>query len=387
MTARYSISAALIAAMACAGPAAAQRIGQACDGGRGRVVADLGFDQLGGSIGVSQHNDQRPVWEFGGEPVIGEVRGNGPAAGRLRDGDAIVAIDGQLITTEQGGRRYSAIDPGDQVRLSIRRAGRVQDVTVRAGSRCQRRPTPPTPPRAPAPPRPPRAGTPAAPGAPPAPPRPPASVRAPAPPRPPAPGREQTPPRPPQPPRAPVPGRPPTPPTPPTPPAPPEIMPDGWFGFGIQCNNCGIHATQGRQAVFQFREQPSVVNVEPGTPAARAGMRRGDRLTHVDGIAITTQPGWTRFGAIQPGQQVRWTFTRDGRAHEATMTALRRPDAGRAPTPPASPTAQRLRYSGSAGGAQVEVRGAPVNVTTDPRTGEMIIRSADLTVRIRPDRP
>jgi hypothetical protein len=35
----------------------------------------------------------------------------------------------------------------------------------------------------------------------------------------------------------------------------------------------------------------------------------------------------------------------------------------------------------------VEVRGAPVNVTTDPRTGEMIIRSADLTIRIRPERP
>jgi predicted metalloprotease with PDZ domain len=131
-----------------------------------------------------------------------------------------------------------------------------------------------------------------------------------------------------------------------------------------------------------------VVNVEPGTPAARAGMRRGDRLTHVDDVSITTAPGWTRFGAIQPGQQVRWTFTRDGRAHEATMTALRRPDAGRAPTPPAgTATTQRLRYSGTAGGAQVEVRGAPVNVTTDPRTGEMIIRSADLTVRIRPDRP
>jgi hypothetical protein len=164
-------------------------------------------------------------------------------------------------------------------------------------------------------------------------------------------------------------------------------MPDGWFGFGIQCNNCGIHGGQGRQAVFQFREQPSVVNVEPGTPAARAGMRRGDRLTHVDGVSITTQPGWTRFGAIQPGQQVRWTFTRDGRPLSATMTALRRPDAGRAPSPPAGPTTQRLRYSGSAGGVQVEVRGAPVNVTTDPRTGEMIIRSADLTIRIRPDRP
>ncbi|HYR09201.1 MAG TPA: PDZ domain-containing protein, partial [Longimicrobium sp.] len=151
MTARYRISAAaLVAAMVCAAPGAAQRVGQPCDGGRGRIQADLGFDQLGGSIGVHQENDERPVWEFGGEPVISQVRENGPAAGgRLRDGDAIVAVDGQLITTAEGGRRFSAIDPGDQVRLSIRRGGRVQDVTLRVGSRCQRRPTPPTPPRPP----------------------------------------------------------------------------------------------------------------------------------------------------------------------------------------------------------------------------------------------
>jgi hypothetical protein len=163
-------------------------------------------------------------------------------------------------------------------------------------------------------------------------------------------------------------------------------MPDGWFGFGIQCNNCGVSSRQGRLSEFQFRENPRVVNVEPGTPAARAGMQRGDRLTHVDGVAITTQAGWTRFGAIQPGQQVRWTYTRDGRVHNTTMTALRRPDAGHTPAPAAAGGGQRLRYSGSVGGAQVEVRGAPVNVTTDPRTGEMIIRSADLTIRIQPDR-
>jgi len=163
-------------------------------------------------------------------------------------------------------------------------------------------------------------------------------------------------------------------------------MPDGWFGFGIQCNDCGIHAPRGGPAVFQFREQPRVVNVESGTPADRAGMRRGDRLTHVDGVPITTQAGWTRFGSIQPGQRVRWTFSRDGRPLNATMTALRRPDAGRTPAPGAPAAGQRLRYSGTVAGSTVEVRGAPVNVTTDPRTGEMIIRSADLTVRIRPER-
>jgi hypothetical protein len=159
-------------------------------------------------------------------------------------------------------------------------------------------------------------------------------------------------------------------------------MPDGWFGFGMRCNNCGVSENNGVRS-FRFRETPSVVSVEPGTPAARAGMRRGDRLTHVDGVPLTSEAGWRRFGAIQPGQQVRWTYTRGGQSHQATMSALRRPDAGRAPRAGGS-EAGRLRYSGNVGDAQVEVRGAPVNVSTDPRTGETIIRSADVTVRIRP---
>jgi C-terminal processing protease CtpA/Prc len=160
-------------------------------------------------------------------------------------------------------------------------------------------------------------------------------------------------------------------------------MPDGWFGFGMQCNQCGVHERNGVRS-FRFRQAPTVVSVEPNTPAARAGMRRGDRLTHVDGVPLTGEAGWRRFGAIQPGQTVRWTYTRGGQAHHATMSALRRPDAQRAPRAATSAEAQRLRYSGNVGNAHVEVRGAPVNVSTDPNTGETIIRSADMTVRIRP---
>jgi hypothetical protein len=33
----------------------------------------------------------------------------------------------------------------------------------------------------------------------------------------------------------------------------------------------------------------------------------------------------------------------------------------------------------------VEVRGAPVTIFRDERTGETVIRSHDLTVRLRPD--
>jgi C-terminal processing protease CtpA/Prc len=135
---------------------------------------------------------------------------------------------------------------------------------------------------------------------------------------------------------------------------------------------------------FTFRAPPQVETVEDGTPAARAGLRRGDRLTHVDGLALTTPGAWRRFGAIKPGERVEWTYTRDGSARTVPMLALRRPDAGARTRAAAS--SQRLRYSGAIGDAEVEVRGAPVTVTRDERTGETVIRSSDLTVRIRPDR-
>ncbi|MBB4636317.1 PDZ domain-containing protein [Longimicrobium terrae] len=373
---------------------------------------DLGFNSLSCadcSFRSESTNGGRLRMSFsGGEPRIGGVRADGPAEGKLRDGDALVAIDGQLITTAEGGRRYSDIDSGDRVRLSVRRGGQVRQVDVVAGSRCRRLPVPPrppAPPRAPAPPReavgptpprppaPPRAGgapapprAPAAPGAvrAPAPPRAPASAgRPPAPPRAPAApaaGRAPTPPRPPTPPRGPagpVGPRPPAPPAPPAPPPPPDIMPEGWMGFGVSCQHCSIRTENGRTS-FSFRDGLTVTRVEENTPAARAGIRGGDRLTHVDGIPLASEAGGNRFGAIRPGQAVRLSFTRGGVARNAVLTAQNRPDAGRGDDP------QRLRFSGRTRGGTVEVRGAPANVTTDPRTGEMVIRSADLTVRIQP---
>jgi hypothetical protein len=183
---------------------------------------------------------------------------------------------------------------------------------------------------------------------------------------------------------APAPRAAPAPPRPPTPPSPPDFLPGGWFGFGIGCDNCEIRQERGRNR-FTFRSLPRVESVEPGSPAARAGLRRGDRLTHIDGLALTTPQAWRRFGEVEPGQRVRWSYTRNGQQQTAEILAGRRPDA-RAPARAASPTAeQRLRFSGTVGDTEVEVRGAPVTVTRDPRTGETVIRSRDLTVRVRPE--
>ena len=218
-------------------------------------MTDLGIDRL--------RRAADPESGFGAEPRITGVRAGGPAAGRLREGDVLVRVDGKPITTREGARRLGEIRPGERVRLAVRRGGRVEEVTIEAGGRCI--PHPPVPPAANAPPAP----------------------DAPAAPLPPA----------------------------------GELMPEGWFGFAIECQNCG----DDENGDFRFREPPVIASVQPGSPAARAGLRPGDRLTHVDGVSLDSAAGWPRFSAIRPGQRVSFTYLRAGEPHQAAITALGQP--------------------------------------------------------------
>ncbi|HYJ79357.1 MAG TPA: PDZ domain-containing protein [Longimicrobiaceae bacterium] len=357
-----------IAALLAAAPAALAQGGR-CEGGSGTRVADLGFESISCRHCSMEFDAGGPVrYEFRAEPRLNDI--TRPGEGRLREDDLLVAVDGRLITTVEGARRLKDARRGQTVRLSVRRGGEVRDVTVTAGERCMmpaRAPLPPVPPRAPTPPRPPLTPTPA---------------RAP---HAPAPPRAPSVPRPPRAPAAPLPPLPPMAPLAPLPPAPPELLPEGWFGFGISCERCSVRSEGHNPPEFRFQSNPVVERVEQGSPADRAGLRRGDVLTHVDGVVLASAQGSRRFGDLRPGQTVSWTYRRGSRAYTARITAVRRPDAVTPAVAPRAATAQRLRYSGAVGDTEVEVRGAPVNVTRDERTGELVIRSRDLTVRVRPD--
>lgn len=76
------------------------------------------------------------AWTFDTEPRILGIAAAGPADGALREGDFVVAIDGWLITTEDGGRRWSNVEPGERVRLKVRRDGATREVELTVGDRC-----------------------------------------------------------------------------------------------------------------------------------------------------------------------------------------------------------------------------------------------------------
>lgn len=382
-----------------AGPLAAQGSGT-CEPGQ-RYEVDFGIQGLSSRQMEFSVRDVDGVQvrrvSFGAEPTVTAVRAGGPADGRLRAGDVIVGIDGQLITTRAAGERWSAVEAGERVVLTVRRDGRETRVGLTTGQRCARvSPAPPAP-AATAAVSPPGGARPAAPPAP-------GSVARAA-----AAGSAVG--------RAVVAGRVAgaTMAAPPAPPAP-AALPDGWFGFGISCSDCLMWTGPGAEGpAFRFSVPPEVESVEPGTPAAAAGLEAGDLLLAIDGVALTSEAGGRAFARVEPGQSVRFRIRRDARALDLTMRAIAREGRETAPTAwvfgrgeartplptsvflrgerigsvwettgTAAPTVSRtLRYSGTVGNAVVEVRGSPSVVVSEVRPGgDVIIRVGQTEIRV-----
>jgi hypothetical protein len=288
-----------------------------------------------GALGITEFScdctfdrGSSPAWRFRGEPEIRKVSSSGPASGRLRSGDVIVAIDGMLITTRAAGTRLGNLRAGEPVTLTVRRGNREIEVSLVPDEPC----VTPEPPSAPTP----RAASPGVSYG---------GIPTPTPPRTPAPAA-----------LAPHPEVPP----------PPPSAPTGWFGFGISCSDCELnvsnHAdieqaeallqallarddsraedvraarrrvTEARRENIKWRfgQYPSLFSVDPGSPADDAGLRRGDVLLKIDGVSLLTAEGARRFSGVEPDQTVTWTFRRGGSEQTVRVRAIARPFVARA---------------------------------------------------------
>ncbi len=431
-----------------AGLAAALLAGPASGHAQQAAATDCasGMSRLG-SIGIQEFScdctlNRKPgsvTWQFRAEPIVRRVAAGGPSDGKLRAGDVIVAVDGLLITTRAGGDRIANLEPGRPVTITIRRGGRESAYRIVPGERCDSEElaelagemTAPPAIAQPAPAMPPTAR---------------AMGRVP-PPRTPAPAMEAMPAI--------------------APPAPPPAS--AWFGFGISCHNCSVTSSDRgqleqkltelraarsrypdnseqvgqlkamvdalRQSAngWRFEEYPTIYSVDPGSPADRAGMRRGDVLTSIDGVSLLSREGGQRFASVEPGQAVTWTYRRGGTVRTVRVMAVEPPDnAGHAAlranyenllaaverlhtsdSAELSPQLaelrsklassrtdldldlrlaemaqetqeQHLRFAGMVGNTNVEVRGlGSVEVTFDNATGELLIRTLDATIRMK----
>jgi len=363
-------------------PAAAQ---ERCGGES--PVADLGIIiSCDCTLNATRERD----WVFRSPIVVSAVDARGAAAGKLRAHDRIVAVNGQAVTTSAGARALMRLAPGSPARLTVERDGRTTDVEVTPAAMCARdadaigayapRPfldpvAPPTP-AVRAAPTPQVAPPAAARGGAPAPTTRPAQVPAPTP-APPVAGAQRA---------APTPAPSPAPYSVSTPlrvPSTPELQSEGYLGFGLACSQCGVELEEGDSTPrWEFSSPPVIHVVVPGGPAATAGLRAHDRITHLNGIDITDPRAGAALGGVRPGQPLRLRVERAGRASEYTVTAERRPP----PAPAVAPAGEPVRYQGRIGDVDVEVRGTEtVAVEVRRDTDEIVIRTATTQIVLKRD--
>lgn len=320
-------------------------------------------------------------WSFGTEPEVLAVSEDSPAHGALEAGDKIVAIDGIPITTREGGRHFGSPEPGAPVRLEVRRDGARIGVAFVTGRECAHGEAPeePSTPRVTEVQR--AATTPgvavatggvslAALDS--------SSVRL---------SSILT--------GLSLSGA-------------PRLGPMAylhetpiWLGFGIRCSNCSLEKdTSMADSPWQWRFSPQGIEVKSvarSGPAERGGLRAGDRIVSIDGVALGTEEGDRVFSSLRAGQVASWGILRGGQARtvrfapeardsDGTATAGRRSaEADRDESTPVS-VERALRFGGRIGNTRVEVRGPPdVLVEMDQTSRWVVIRVGEYEVRVRQD--
>jgi S1-C subfamily serine protease len=361
-----------------------------------RPMGSLGIRRLSCNCGIvaAPNGDDASVFSVRSEPTVLSVTPGGPADGVLRPGDVIVSVDGMLVTTREAGSRLTRPSVGVPVRIGVRRDGRESELSVTPAAMCPGEAafgivtggppsvrsriateavvSPEVRVRASSGVVTPRGKTAIVSRA-----APPAGVAAP------VTGSVQ----------ARVAGT-----AVYAPPASPAILlPTGLFGFGITCEDCGYKLAGDSYEIF-FDDEPRVLSVEKGTPADAAGLRSGDVITRIDGEPVTTSEGARRFRSVEPGQSVTFGYPRGGVPATVTIRAVSRVDravrgqsgyaatirsTGRNAQAPAASAASQLRFSGTVGNAEIEVRGGSNVITTVVRQGEdIIIVTGDTRIRI-----
>ena len=103
-----------------------------------------------------------------------------------------------------------------------------------------------------------------------------------------------------------------------------DIVPTGWLGFQAD----GIHRplNEPSGSYVEYFEYPTVVAIEPNSPASRAGVRAGDALLAYNGLDLRRNPiNLTRL--LTPGREVLVKLRRDGEVKDVMLVVDKAPAA------------------------------------------------------------
>ncbi|MCU0983673.1 MAG: Do family serine endopeptidase [Acetobacteraceae bacterium] len=127
----------------------------------------------------------------------------------------------------------------------------------------------------------------------------------------------------------------------------------GWLGVSLQPLDADL------AAALRMAEAKGalVAAIEPGSPAAKAGLAAGDVVTMLDGRGIASPRELaSRIGSERPGAVITLGFRRDGEAREAKVSLGEHPasrEAARATAPDERPSLGLALADGEEGGARI----------------------------------
>ena len=162
------------------------------------------------------------------------------------------------------------------------------------------------------------------------------------------------------------------------------------FGFALECTKCSATNRRGGfgagpMAVWHYDEFPRIAAVVEGSPAARAGIRRGDLLLDVGGLSLTSDAGAQAFTALRAGDSATLTLERNGKSYNATLVLGRMGGGfGRGGQLFLD---RQPHFSARVGTTAIEIDSdVPVISATDS-SGTTTLRIGATTIRLRPTAP
>jgi membrane-associated protease RseP (regulator of RpoE activity) len=101
-----------------------------------------------------------------------------------------------------------------------------------------------------------------------------------------------------------------------------RFAPKGWLGLNVNGEPEEIQIHNG-EMFLRFADFPSVVSVDPNSPAERAGIQRGDLLMAYNGMDVRSRLAMNRI--LEPGKTVTLRVRRNGDARELKLVPMETP--------------------------------------------------------------
>jgi hypothetical protein len=102
-----------------------------------------------------------------------------------------------------------------------------------------------------------------------------------------------------------------------------DAKPQGYMGITFSAEMSADANASGAE-VFRFEENPTVESVEPGSPADRAGVRKGDEIVRIGGQTLVGHEiEFTRL--LRPDSRLPVRISRDGDTRDVVLLIKERP--------------------------------------------------------------